>query len=297
MKILCGIREFLKSRLIIFLTITGLLCFSGISGFEQKSDTPLHIGNRLELFVDDYLIEYLLNIELRLQIPVDRGPVLYFDKPWEGPFSAYTTIFEDGNIYRAYYRGLPLAGKDGSSHEVTCYAESEDGINWIKPDLKIYEVTGTLNNNVILKDMPPASHNFSPFIDKRNEKPADGRYKALAGLSKGLMAFCSDGGIHWTKLRDEPVLTGEPFDSQNISFWSESEACYVCYFRKWIKHGEKQIRSVGRSTSPDFISWSAPVAMDFGNTPITPGEPLLFSGYAGGEGRITCKKIIFGQER
>ena len=227
----------------------------------------MNIGSRLELFVDDYLIESLVKTELRLQIPADKGPVVYFDKPWEGPFSAYTTIIKDGDKYRMYYRGLPTTKGEASNEEVTCYAESADGIHWIKPDLKIYLVMGTMNNNVVLKDIPPASHNFSPFLDSRGEKPVNGKFKALGGLSKGLVAFSSDDGIHWKKLRDEPVLTGEPFDSQNISFWSESEGCYVCYFRMWVKAGEKLIRSVGRSTSPDFFNWSPPVTMDFGNTP------------------------------
>lgn len=256
-----------NNRVIFILILAGISCFLSICGFIKKQDQPLHIGNRLELFVDDYLIESLRNTELRLQTPVDKGPVVYFDKPWEGPFSAYTTIIKDGNIYRLYYRGRPRAGKDGTPDEVTCYAESADGINWLKPDLKIHNVMGTLNNNVILKDETPASHNFSPFLDTRSANPADGRYKALGGLSKGLIAFSSDDGINWKKLRDEPVLTSEPFDSQNISFWSENEGCYVCYFRKWVKNGEKSIRGVGRSTSPDLFKWSEPVAMDFGNTP------------------------------
>lgn len=217
--------------------------------------------------MDDYLIGSLTNSGLRLHTPVDEGPVIYFDKLWEGPFSAYTTIVKDGNKYRMYYRGLPGTKGEATGEEVTCYAESDDGIHWIKPDLKLYMVNGTLNNNVVMKDVVPASHNFSPFLDTRNEKPDNGRYKALGGLSKGLIAFLSDDGIHWKKLRDEPVLTGEPFDSQNISFWSESEGCYVCYFRKWAKNGDKLIRSVGRSTSRDFINWSTPAVMDFGNTP------------------------------
>jgi len=169
MKKLSGIKEFPQVRLTFYLTITGILCLLVVSGFQQQPNTPLGIGNRLELFVDDYLIESFVKTELRLQTPVDMGPVVYFDKPWEGPFSAYTTIINDGNIYRLYYRGRPQAGKDGTPDEVTCYAESSDGINWVKPDLKIHNVMGTLNNNIILKDVTPASHNFSPFLDTEVE--------------------------------------------------------------------------------------------------------------------------------
>lgn len=256
-----------KVRFTLCTLSAGLLCVLIVCGFKQKIESPLQIGDRIELFIDDFLIESVHNTELRLHSPVDEGRVLSFDKPWEGQFSTYTTIIKDNDKYRMYYRGLPSTKGESSGEEVTCYAESTDGINWIKPDLKIYEVSGTLNNNVVLKNVVPASHNFSPFLDTSSDKPVNGRFKAFGGLSKGLMAFSSDDGIHWTKLSDIPVFTGEPFDSQNISFWSESERCYVCYFRKWVKDGEKLIRSVGRSTSKDFFNWSQPVAMDFGNTP------------------------------
>ena len=63
------------------------------------------------------------------------------------------------------------------------------------------------------------------------------------------------------------------FDSQNVSFWSESEQCYVCYFRSWkTPHGS--LRSVSRTTSTDYVNWSEPVAMN----PNQPGEHLYTSG-------------------
>src|SRR5215510_13972400 len=59
---------------------------------------------------------------------------LRFDKPWEGAFCGYATVIHDGPRYRLYYRGLPASGRDGSGAEVTCYAESRDGVTWTKPD-------------------------------------------------------------------------------------------------------------------------------------------------------------------
>ena len=108
----------------------------------------LELGNNRELFVDDYLIEKLEGLTIVKHTPIDEGPVLFFDKPWEGKFSTYTTIINDGGTYKAYYRGIGEAGKDRSRNEVTCYAESKDGINWKRPNLGLYEINGTLNNNV-----------------------------------------------------------------------------------------------------------------------------------------------------
>jgi hypothetical protein len=254
-------------KITIYTLLSGLFCIPVISSCQDKPAAPVPLESRLELFADSFLIGSLENVSLFMHKPRDEGPVLYFDKPWEGPFSTYSTVLKDNEIYRLYYRGLTSARTEGTNEEVTCYAESADGIHWIKPDLKIFSISGSLNNNVVLANAYPVTHNFSPFIDNSSLNPLNGRFKALGGTINGLMAYSSDDGIHWKKLNENPVLTGEPFDSQNVSFWSENEKCYVCYFRKWIKNDGILIRSVGRSTSADFMNWSEPVAMDFGNTP------------------------------
>jgi len=35
-----------------------------------------------------------------------------------------------------YYRGLPSA--NGESEAVTCYAESREGMDWVKPNLGLF---------------------------------------------------------------------------------------------------------------------------------------------------------------
>ncbi len=227
----------------------------------------LDLGARRELFVDRYLIDTLRGAELRLETPVPKGEVLRFDRPWEGAFSGYATVIRDGKSYRLFYRGVPDSGQDGRSEEVTCYAESPDGIRWTKPSLGLFQVSGSRENNVILAGMPPFSHNFCPFLDRRpGVQPAE-RFKALAGTSaSGLAAFVSADAVHWRKMRAEPVLPPAKqtrYDSQNLAFWSEAEAQYVCYFRVF-RNG---IRWVARTVSPDFQNWSAPVEMSFGDAP------------------------------
>jgi hypothetical protein len=233
---------------------------------DGQEPTPvIDLGIRRELFVDHYLIDKLQGAELRLQTPRDEGNVLPFDKPWEGAFCAYVTILKDGDKFRAYYRGNPAAGADGSAGETTCYAESIDGKTWTKPDLGLHVVGGTKENNVILANAAPFSHNFCPMIDGRGGVPADERYKALAGTSKtGLVAFVSADGVSWRKLREEPVITGGAFDSQNVPLWSEAEQKYVCYFRVF-KDG---FRRISRTTSSDFLTWSPAEMMEYGDRPI-----------------------------
>ncbi|NOY76850.1 MAG: hypothetical protein GXO76_03150 [Calditrichaeota bacterium] len=234
----------------------------------QSSPTAIKLDSRRELFVDSLLIAQMNGTHLQLHHPHDAGEVLRFDKPWEGPFCGYITVIKDGPRYRLYYRGLPTAKGETSNVAVTCYAESRDGIHWTKPDLGLYEIMGTRDNNVVLANVAPITHNFCPFLDTRSDVNPARRYKGLGGTKKsGLVAFVSPDGIHWKKLREKPVLIQGAFDSQNVSFWSEWEKKYVCYFRTWTQGTYKGFRTVSRSTSEDFIHWSKPVEMSFGNTP------------------------------
>ena len=252
----------IKKSFVILVFVLGNISLVDAQSIAELKD-------RRELLVDTFLIAQLNNTSLQMHHPRNEGSVFKFDKPWEGNFSAYCTVLKDGDLYRAYYRGVREAGKDEKDNEVTCYAESADGINWVKPDLGIYEVNGSRNNNVILAHAAPFTHNFSPFIDSNPKVNPEEKYKALGGTQKsGLTAFVSADGIHWEKIQEEPVFTKGLFDSQNVAFWSESEQKYICYFRIWTGEGYHGFRSVGRTTSDDFIHWSEPLNMTFGDTPL-----------------------------
>ena len=237
--------------------------------FLISLSTPIDIGDRRELFVDRYLIDKMEGVELRLHRPRPAETVLKFDEPWEGLFCGYVTVLKDNEVYRMYYRGLPDAGKDGSEVETTCYAKSFDGVQWEKPSLGLFEVNGTKENNAILKNAYPHSHNFSPFLDTNPDCDPNERYKALGGIqSSGLHAYVSPDGVHWTHKGEEPVINQGALDSQNVPFWSGSEGCYLCYLRTFTKTESGGVRSISRTTSKDFTSWTNIEQMDFGDTPL-----------------------------
>lgn len=237
------------------------------------------IGTRLELFVDRYLVGSMDNVSFRLHEPVAQ-PLPASPLP-----IAYTTVLKEGDGYRAYYRDYrpDYNGQyeDGNEGEITCYAESTDGHEWTFPELGVCDVKSKRGGNVILAGVLACSHNFSPFRDANPGAAKTSRYKALAGLHTeavktecGLYAFESADGLHWRKMQDAPVITSETFafDSQNVSFWSEAEGCYVCYFRSWqTPHG--WLRSISRTTSVDYLHWSEPVPMN----PNLPGEHIYTS--------------------
>src|SRR6266850_118279 len=242
------------------------LAFAIILPVRSPAGEAMEIGSRRELFVDHFLIEKMDGVQLKLHEPERAGVAVRFDKPWEGGFSAYATVIKDRDLYRMYYRGLPTADRDGSKNEAVCYAESSDGIVWTKPNLKLCEYKGVLENNILLTNHP-FTHNFSPFLDDRPDARANEKYKALAGLqTTGLHAFKSADGIHWSPMQPEAVFTKGAFDSQNVAFWSAAEQQYVCYFRTFKNIGEG-FRWVSRTTSKDFLHWSEPMEIEFGNTP------------------------------
>ncbi len=223
------------------------------------------IGERRELFVDGRILDDLDNCYLEMHEPVREDVAVRFNYAWEGKFSGYPTVLFDNGLYRLYYRGWDKVKEDRTA--TLCYAESRDGVNWTKPDLGLHEINGTTQNNVLLTE-EPFTHNFAPFIDTKPGIPKEERYKAVAGTEKsGLFAFVSSNGIHWEKIREEPILTWGLFDSHNVVFWSEEEACYVGYYRTWTGEGYTGFRSVSRVVSADFLNWSDCAEMHYGNTP------------------------------
>ncbi len=90
-------------------------------------------------------------VVLKMHKPQAHDVALVCDAPWEGNTSGYFTLFQDGDLYRCYYRGSHH-GEDGgrpSQSGVTCYAESRDGITWTKPKLGLYEFEGSKDNNIV----------------------------------------------------------------------------------------------------------------------------------------------------
>lgn len=229
----------------------------------------IEIGSRRELFVDHYVIERMAGTQLKLHPPVSGGIALHFNEPWAHPGAGYGTTIKDGDLYRLYYRKtFEDEGGDDGANQVTCYAESHNGIAWHRPALGLYEIKGSRDNNIVYAGLGPTSHNFAPFVDDKPGVPAAQRYKALAGTqTTGLLGFVSPDGLHWQRLQEAPLLPSLPdayrYDSQNVAFWSEHEGCYLCYFRSW----NGQVRTISRAVSEDFLHWSAGETMDFGDTP------------------------------
>ncbi len=187
----------------------------------SPGSAPIDTGSRLELFVDDHLIDRLHGATQVLHQPAPQDVVMRFTQPWEGNSCGSFTVFQDGDIYRMYYRGLNVdwTKKDFKTHpEVICYAESTDGIHFEKPSLGLVEFEGSTENNIILDG--PKTQSFVPFRNDNPARDADATYKAVAyeKMYGGLYAFKSTDGVNWSPMADEPVITDGAFDSTNLAF-------------------------------------------------------------------------------
>ena len=210
--------------------------------------------------------------------PHPADVALFFNKPWEGEGSNYVTVFQDGPLYRMYYRG------SDDTHSVVCYAVSADGIHWTRPDLGLFAFNGSKHNNIVWETIAPYSPplrfpgkhgfyatikdattsvipaiNFAPFIDT-NPK-AKQKYKALLGSPP--TALSSPDGIHWHLLSSGPVMTGESYDSLNTALWNPGLRKYVAYVRGENSRG----RQIVIRTSSDFLHWGSGTLLTPEGTP------------------------------
>lgn len=236
-------------------------------GFAHAA-APLDLGSRWELFVDEYLVAQKSGVALKLHEPVKREIVLTTDQPWEGVTCAYFSVIQDGKKVLMYYRGSS-GGSDHSDAQVTCVAESTDGIHFTRPKLGLIEAGGTKDNNVIWRGVE--SHNFSPFLDANPAAKPEQRYKALGGVKQpgknwhqgetpgGLYAFASADGVHWKKMSDTPVITKGAFDSQNLAFFDTTRSRYACFSRIFLN----KVRAVQSHHSTDFLTWSDGVPHEY----------------------------------
>lgn len=252
-----------------------------------RAADPIDVGSRRELFVDDALIDQLDGAELRLHHPQPQEIAIIHDAPWEGTGCGYHSIFKDGDLYRMYYKAWHIeVAKDrlstGAHPLYCCYAESDDGIHWRKPELGINEFRGSKANNIAIAsgkygDLNVDAGHPAVFKDANPNVADDARYKAILRSSKpnGLIPFKSPDGLNWSPLSEEPILRLKgAFDSQNLAFWDPNIGRYRGYWRiftegtitddLWKPGGYRAIRT---GVSDDLIHWEQLADLSYVDSP------------------------------
>lgn len=227
----------------------------------QDSSTPIDVGSRKQLFVDERFIASSRGVKLTMNPPVKMNePVLANHIPWEGDQGAsaasYSSVLKDGDKIRIWGAGKPLlpvrlkAG--GPVIERFAYAESIDGIRFTAPDSSLH-----LNDEDLTEvGKRGRTGGVAVWIDP--QAPPSQRYKTQAKFyppaAPAEFHICtSPDGYRWTLL-SKPTI-GE-MDTQSVAFWDERIQKYLLYTRKNpLAHTPQRYRVVRRLESADLSDW------------------------------------------
>lgn len=242
-----------------------VLLWTGALGAEEAID----VGSRRELLIDDALVERISGeASLRLQHPEKRNVAVLHDAAWEGTTAGYHTVFRDGDLFRMYYIAGQAISADGSKFTGLPfhigYAESRDGKTWTKPNLGLYDFQGSKENNIVWE--APGLDNFHAMRDDNPDCRAGEEYKAVTSGPGGLFALKSSDGIHWSRLRDEPIIRKGAFDTHNVTFWDSQRKHYWAYIRDF----HNGVRDIRVAESSDYLTWSEPAPLEFNDLPDEP---------------------------
>lgn len=196
-------------------SIIGLFSAVGVAaGTAAETDAPL-ARKRTLLMVDDHELLYRAGTE-RVFVPAARhseSPLIGEERPWEKAI-AWNSVYRNPETgrYQLWYQGYAGKGEHPKTHDcVVCYAESEDGIHFTKPNLGLHQFNGIADTNIVLlgKGGYGDRYGCAVVVDPREPDPAR-RYKmayydwSLDGDREyaGLHLAFSPDGIRWTRHPD-----------------------------------------------------------------------------------------------
>jgi len=223
------------------------------------------------LVLDSRIIDKKDNVELTVGYAHKdkNNPLFQEDKAWEPRFdNPYCSVIydEEAETYKCWYsifiksdyEATPsekrawLKWHEGRRGFGVCYATSQDGIHWEKPELGLIDFNGSKQNNIVLK----FTHGVAVIKDLRETDPQK-RYKAIHG--EGKVWFSADG-IHWGEMHDVGRIARG--DTNQAVWWDEDLGKYVLITRDWGgektsgRYGRGGHRQKVRSESEDFLHWS-----------------------------------------
>ncbi|HTN06173.1 hypothetical protein [Agriterribacter sp.] len=266
---------------------------------DSEKETSDDFSERTLFAFDDHSIPWQHNLKVTLveATKYPGNPVLKSGlkgAPDEGHAILYGTVIKDGNKFRMWYLGMfeneILNGQAPGYWRPMCYAESIDGINWIKPELGLVTFNGNKRNNICQIEGTPESwtrvNDFLSVLYEPNDPNPLQRYKSVYiahvpykdvyGGSKTNRVICaisaiSADGLSWKVVGDRAVhAEGEPFEVTSIYRFGDFYYSTGQIFAPWSWLPEKRdvTRVMIAYRSPDFLTWSKAKAYAF----IRPGQ-------------------------
>lgn len=179
------------------------------------------------LFVDDHHVLYRSGTE-RIFHPAESfpgNPVVTENRPWEMAIAWCSIAHQaDEGKYRLYYQAYAGGRDPRKTHKcVVCYAESEDGITFKKPELGLFDFNSTRDgagliektNIVLLGNDGYGDRYANSVLYEPDDPDLSRRYKMLyTDFSEdesgrewpAYHAAFSPDGIRWTNAAENPLL-------------------------------------------------------------------------------------------
>lgn len=237
-----------------------------------------HIRTNLrnaQLFLDDSWIEDSGRVQ-RVWHQANKypDPVIRADQPWErNCIVAYGSVLHHGGKYKAWYSNWTR-----DHQPKVCYAESDDGIYWEKPNVGLHEFNGSKDNNiVVVSKAPNGLIDDLSVIDDRGDRAWP--LKALywdSGVRKSGKNSTSQYGIHLARSKDgihwEPMTNVLPeYGDRFNALCRKHGGKYKALVRPPKMHDLGKGRVASYIESKDLKRWSKPrlsVESDCEDTPL-----------------------------
>ena len=205
------------------------------------ADTVHSIGSGKVLFVDHKFVAKSAGVRLKLHPPRKTGErLIESEHPWESATLNWFSVLRDGDKYRLWYECYDVEGWPTADDTSFCYAESDDGIRWTKPNLGMVSYQGSKDNNILFRQVGEGSyrsrvHGSGVFLDP--SAPPEARYKCVSqGLFQGIAerpyfvaGMTSPDGFRWTR-NPQPICPVFA-DSQYSGFWDAQQRRHVIFGR------------------------------------------------------------------
>jgi len=251
---------------------------------------------------DQVAIPFSQNLRLEMRSPVRHpsNPVVPRGKPGTPDafgVGFYGSVIREGGKFRMWYVAFDddTANKVASARWRAAYAESHDGLHWIKPNLGLVTYRGNRNNNLILTDPAPLGFvNLKVLADPDDPNP-ERRYKISTHVYfrhntrlGSLAPFASADGLRWKLLtaatptkaelrKEDLVLPAVHFEPCG-GLYKWDGMYYVCGQNGLNALRPYHGRVVRMYRSPDFVNWSHTCSIGFVRTAqhtlLGPGRSL-----------------------
>ena len=256
-------------KLRFLLRVLFLSLFWTISSVLASDAIPL--GQRLELFVDDFMIQHMSGTATQiLHKPEPREVVFEANRSWEGNTCFPNSMFWDNDRFVLYYRcshTSPPTPDHPSGQDFLrglARAESKDGIVWERPGMGRVDFNGLRRNNMLL--LPPGISAWygGALPVMKNDNPnatSDYRYFGTVQIGDELHFLASSNGLDWKQPANSLIIsTNNAFDSINTLFWDTHSHLYRCYYRlnRWPPG-----RKVMLTASTDLKHWTPSVELQY----------------------------------